>query len=52
MAATLQMALEAAARVAEQAGIRTYILGDSLEGEAREVGTGPTLTMSTTFAPS
>ena len=37
--ATPQMALEAAATVAEQAGIATYILGDSLEGEARDVGT-------------
>jgi glycerate 2-kinase len=38
MIATPQMALEAAARVAEQAGINAYILGDSIEGEAREVG--------------
>jgi hydroxypyruvate reductase len=36
--ATPQMALEAAARVAEQAGLTVHILGDSLEGEAREVG--------------
>jgi hydroxypyruvate reductase len=36
--ATPQMALEAAARVAEQAGIAAHILGDSLEGEARDVG--------------
>jgi hydroxypyruvate reductase len=36
--ATPQMALEAAARVAEQAGIAVHILGDSLEGEAREAG--------------
>jgi len=36
--ATPQMALEAAARVAQQAGITPYILGDSLEGEARDVG--------------
>jgi hydroxypyruvate reductase len=36
--ATPQMALEAAARVAEQAGIAVHILGDSLEGEARDVG--------------
>jgi hydroxypyruvate reductase len=36
--ATPQMALEAAARVAEAAGIAVHILGDSLEGEAREVG--------------
>ena len=37
--ATPQLALEAAAAVARQAGLATYILGDSLEGEAREVGT-------------
>jgi len=36
--ATPQMALEAAARVAEEAGLAAYILGDSLEGEAREAG--------------
>jgi hydroxypyruvate reductase len=36
--ATPQMALEAAARVAEDAGVKVHILGDSLEGEAREVG--------------
>ena len=36
--ATPQMALEAAARVAEEAGIKPYILGDSIEGEARDVG--------------
>ena len=36
--ATPQMALEAAARVAEQAGIKAHILGDSIEGEARDVG--------------
>jgi hydroxypyruvate reductase len=36
--ATPQMALEAAGRVAEAAGIAVHILGDSLEGEAREVG--------------
>ncbi len=33
-----QMALEAAAAVARQAGVTPYILGDSLEGEARDVG--------------
>ncbi len=33
-----QAALEAAAREAEAAGYRAHILGDSLEGEAREVG--------------
>jgi hydroxypyruvate reductase len=38
MVATPQMALEAAARVAEEAGVKAYILGDSIEGEAREVG--------------
>ncbi|MDS4042457.1 MAG: glycerate kinase [Candidatus Competibacter sp.] len=37
--ATPQMALEAAADVARRAGIAVHILGDSLEGEAREVGT-------------
>jgi glycerate 2-kinase len=36
--ATPQMALEAAARVARKAGLMPYILGDSLEGEARDVG--------------
>jgi glycerate 2-kinase len=33
-----QMALEAAAQVARAAGITPYILGDSLEGEARDIG--------------
>ncbi len=33
-----QMALDAAARVAQAAGVTPYILGDSLEGEARDVG--------------
>jgi hydroxypyruvate reductase len=32
------MALEAAAAVASEAGVTPYILGDALEGEAREVG--------------
>ncbi len=32
-----QMALEAAARVAQAAGFTPYILGDSLEGESRDV---------------
>ena len=32
------MALQAAARVAEAAGVTPYILGDSIEGESREVG--------------
>ncbi|MCP5269510.1 MAG: glycerate kinase [Zoogloeaceae bacterium] len=36
--ATPQMALEAAAAVARQAGITPIILGDSIEGEARDVG--------------
>jgi hydroxypyruvate reductase len=36
--ATPQMALEAAARVAMDADVKVHILGDSLEGEAREVG--------------
>lgn len=38
MVATPQMALEAAAQVAQAQGIKAYILGDSVEGEAREVG--------------
>jgi glycerate 2-kinase len=33
-----QMALEAAAEVANRAGVAAMILGDSIEGEAREVG--------------
>jgi hydroxypyruvate reductase len=33
-----QIALEAAAQVAREAGVTPYILGDSLEGEARDVG--------------
>ena len=36
--ATPQDALEAAARVAERAGFRPLILGNSIEGEARDVG--------------
>lgn len=36
--ATPQMALEAAAEVAARAGLSSVILGDSLEGEARDVG--------------
>ena len=36
--ATPQMALEAAAKVAREAGIAPAILGDSIEGEARDVG--------------
>ena len=37
--ATPQRALEAAARVAREAGFAPLILGDSIEGEARDVGT-------------
>ncbi len=33
-----QLALEAAAEVARQAGVTPHILGDAIEGEAREVG--------------
>ena len=33
-----QLALEAAARVAREAGVAAHILGDSLEGEARDLG--------------
>jgi len=33
-----QVALEAAARVAREAGVAAHILGDSLEGEARDLG--------------
>ena len=36
--ATPQQALEAAARVGRQAGWAVHILGDALEGEARELG--------------
>lgn len=38
MIATPQQALEAAAKVAHRAGLPTLILGNSIEGEAREVG--------------
>lgn len=38
MIATPQMALVAAARVAKASGLHAYILGDRLEGEARDVG--------------
>jgi hydroxypyruvate reductase len=38
MIATPQLSLEAAASVARQAGVTPLILGDALEGEAREVG--------------
>src|SRR3954447_6240064 len=37
MIATPQMSLEAAARVAQEAGVTPVILGDAIEGEAREV---------------
>ncbi len=36
--ATPQMALEAAAKVARDAGVAVHILGDSIEGEALDVG--------------
>jgi glycerate 2-kinase len=36
--ATPQMALEAAVNVAREAGIAAHILGDAIEGEARDVG--------------
>ena len=39
MIAAPQMALDAAAEVARRAGLATYNLGDSLDGEARDVGT-------------
>jgi glycerate 2-kinase len=38
MIATPQMALEAAAAVARDAGYAAHILGDAIEGEARDVG--------------
>jgi hydroxypyruvate reductase len=38
MIATPAMALEAAARVAREAGYQTVVLGDAIEGEARDVG--------------
>jgi glycerate 2-kinase len=38
MIATRQMALEAAARVARAAGLAPHILGDAIEGEARDAG--------------
>ncbi|MDH6261775.1 glycerate kinase [Bradyrhizobium sp. BR13661] len=38
LVATPQMSLEAAARVARDAGIPSLILGSAIEGEAREVG--------------
>lgn len=37
--ATPQLALEAAARIARDAGVAAVILGDAIEGEARDVGT-------------
>src|SRR4051812_18491735 len=37
MIATPQMSLEAAAHVAREAGVTPVILGDAIEGEAREV---------------
>ncbi len=38
MIATPQMALETAAGIAREAGLDAHILGDSIEGEARDVG--------------
>ena len=38
MIATPQMALEAAAAAARAAGIEAHVLGDALEGEARDMG--------------
>jgi hydroxypyruvate reductase len=38
MITTPLMALEASASVARDAGLATYVLGDSIEGEARDVG--------------
>ena len=38
MIATPQQSLEAAAEVAEAAGLQAYILSDEMEGESREVG--------------
>jgi len=38
MVATPQRALEAAAAVAREAGLAVHILGDALEGEARDMG--------------
>ena len=38
MVATPQMALEAAAAVAREAGIAPHILGNAIEGEARDLG--------------
>jgi glycerate 2-kinase len=37
MASTAQMSLEAAARIARDAGVTPLILGDSIEGESRDV---------------
>jgi glycerate 2-kinase len=39
MTATPLQSLEAAAEVVRNAGLRTYILSDDMEGESREVGT-------------
>jgi hydroxypyruvate reductase len=35
---TPRMALEAAAAVAREAGVAVHVLGDDIEGEARDVG--------------
>lgn len=36
--ATPRLALQAAARVAQEAGLPVFVLGDAIEGEARDVG--------------
>jgi hydroxypyruvate reductase len=38
MIATPQMALDAAAAAAQAAGVKAFVLGDAIEGEARDVG--------------
>jgi hydroxypyruvate reductase len=38
LVATPRAALEAAARAAREAGVAAYVLGDAIEGEARDVG--------------
>jgi hydroxypyruvate reductase len=49
--ATPRMALEAAAEVARRDGIDVYILGDAIEGEARELGAEMALRALSTEAP-
>ncbi len=54
MIATPRMALNAAAEVAQKAGITPVLLGDSIEGEARDVGqvfAGMTTEFATQNAP-